>query len=119
MYHRLPHNTAPLDLLGLLEGGGGREGREILTKRSSFHLNHHSRTLPFSSKSLEKGHAEKMLSKKPWNRAKRLKHPANNGAQSKTCRLRVISPLPEGIEWDRFAAAMNLHHPPVKKQRSR
>lgn len=68
MYHRLHHNTAPLDPLGLLGGGEGG-GRGVLTNRSSFHLNHHSRTLPFSSKSLEKGHAEKMLLKKPWSQS--------------------------------------------------
>lgn len=38
-----------------------------LTNRSSFHLNHHSWMLPFSSKSLEMGHTEKTLSKKPWS----------------------------------------------------
>lgn len=37
-----------------------------LTNRSSFHLNHHSWMLPFSSKSLEMGHREKTPSKIPW-----------------------------------------------------
>lgn len=40
---------------------------EWLTNRSNFHLNHHSWMLPFSSKSLEMGHTEKILSKKPWS----------------------------------------------------
>lgn len=39
-----------------------------LTNRSSFHLNHHSWMLPFSSKSLEMGHTEKTRSKMPWSR---------------------------------------------------
>lgn len=45
---------------------GGREGGGALTKRSSFHLNHHSWMLPFSSKNLDMGHTEKMLSKNSW-----------------------------------------------------
>lgn len=51
-------------------GGGERRRRaepeSTLTNRSSFHLNHHSWTLPCSSKNLEMGHAEKMLSKNSW-----------------------------------------------------
>lgn len=65
MDHRLRKDRAPLRSFRLLEGEEGERERETLTNRSSFHLNHHSRTLPLSSKSLEKGQAEKMLSKEP------------------------------------------------------
>lgn len=57
-------------------GAGMRRNRRgetenTLTKRSSFHRNHHSWMLPFSSKNLEMGHTEKMLSKNSWGRTRR------------------------------------------------
>lgn len=54
------------------EWAGTRERHSRLTNRSSFHRNHHSWTLPFSSKNLEMGHTEKMLSKESWRHRSKM-----------------------------------------------